>query len=94
MRRLLILGILLIAPAAWAQGLTPSGPITLTSQNGTVINHLHVTNPSGDCITVTTSTNITIKQSEIGPCGGNAIKISGGGTINIYDSYIHLARRW
>jgi Bacterial Ig domain/Right handed beta helix region len=70
-------------------GLTPSGPVTVSDQSGVVIQDLHITNPSGDCITVTNSTNITIRRSEIGPCGGNGVNVSGGNTIGIYDSYIH-----
>jgi hypothetical protein len=69
--------------------LTPSGPITLSGQNGTIVENLHITNPSGDCVVILNSTNITIRRSEIGPCGGNAVKISGGSGMAIYDSYIH-----
>ena len=43
------------------------------------------------------STNVTITNSEIGPCGtedstlpSNGIHISGGSGDNIYDSYIHV----
>ncbi len=50
---------------------------------------LHITNPNGDCVTITNGTNITIRQSEIGPCKGNGIVISGGSTINVFDNYIH-----
>jgi acid phosphatase len=70
-------------------GLTPSGPITVSGQSGVVVQGLHITNPSGDCVTITNSTNITIRQSEIGPCSGNGIVINNGNTINIFDNYIH-----
>ncbi|MFY9532226.1 MAG: Ig-like domain-containing protein [Candidatus Acidiferrales bacterium] len=70
-------------------GLTPSGPVTVSGQSGVVIQDLHITNPSGDCVTVTNSKNITIRRSEIGPCGGNGVNVSGGDAIQIYDSYIH-----
>ena len=70
-------------------GLTPSGPITLSGQNGVVIQNLHITNATGDCVTLTNSTNITIKQSEIGPCSGNGVVISGGDTVSVFDNYIH-----
>ena len=69
--------------------LTPSGPITVSGESGIVIQGLHVTNPNGDCVTVTNSTNITIRQSEIGPCSGNGIVLNNGNTINIFDNYIH-----
>jgi hypothetical protein len=73
-------------------GLTPSGPVTVSGQSGVVIQNLHITNPNGDCVTITDSTDITIRQSEIGPCGGNGLNISGGNTITIDDSYIHPER--
>jgi hypothetical protein len=70
-------------------GLTPSGPITARGQTGVVVQGLHISNPNGDCVTITDSTNITIRQSEIGPCSGNGIVINNGNTINIFDNYIH-----
>jgi hypothetical protein len=33
--------------------------------------------------------NVTFKNSNIGPCAGHAIKISGGSGNNIFDSYLH-----
>lgn len=65
-----------------------SGPIVINGQNGTVIEGLRITS-SGTCVTIINSTNITIQNSEIGPCGGNGIAISGGSGINIFDTYIH-----
>jgi hypothetical protein len=70
-------------------GLTASGPVTVSGQSGVVIQNLHITNPNGDCVTITNSTSITIKQSEIGPCKGNGVVISGGSTISVLDNYIH-----
>jgi hypothetical protein len=70
-------------------GLTPSGPVTLSGQSGVTIQNLHITNPNGDCVTITNSTNITIKQSEIGPCKGNGVVVSGGNTVSVLDNYIH-----
>jgi PKD repeat protein len=78
-----------LAAATSPSSLTPSGPINLTGQNGTVVENLHITNPSGDCVVISNSTNIIIQKSEIGPCGGHGVKISGGNTIGIYDNYIH-----
>jgi hypothetical protein len=79
----------------WA-GQTSSGPIVISGQSGTVIQNVHVTSTSGSCISVTNSTNITIQNSEIGPCGtsgasamGNGISISGSNGVEIYDNYIH-----
>jgi hypothetical protein len=83
----LVLVLFLTATASLAQ--TPSGPVNISRQNGTVVDGVHITNPNGDCLTITNSTNITVRRSEIGPCGGNGINIAGGGTINVYDSYVH-----
>src|ERR1700693_330800 len=91
----LLLAALLIlsATVSFAQAPRPtpgtSGPITINGQSGTVIENLHITNPNGDCVTITGSTNITIRRSEIGPCGGNGVNVSGGNTIGIFDNYIH-----
>ena len=81
--------------ACWSQHV-PSGPITINGQSGTVITNLRITSTTGDCITITNSTNITVKNSEIGPCGtasatthGNGISLSGNNGIYIYDNYIH-----
>jgi hypothetical protein len=54
-----------------------------------VIQGLKITSSTGDCVQIINSTNITVQNSEIGPCAGNAVKISGGDGINIFDSYIH-----
>jgi hypothetical protein len=69
--------------------LTPSGPVSLSGQNGVVVQNLHITNPNGDCVSISNSMNITIRQSEIGPCKGNGIVIVNGSTINVFDNYIH-----
>jgi len=69
--------------------LTPFGPVTIEGQNGRVIENLKITSTSGDCLTIQNSTNITIRNSEIGPCNGNAIVIGGGNAIRIVDNYIH-----
>jgi len=66
-----------------------SGPIVINGQNGTVIEGLTITSTSGNCVTIINSTNITIQNSEIGPCAGRGVAISGGSGINIFDNYIH-----
>lgn len=70
--------------------LTSSGPIVINGQNGTVITGLKITSTIGDCVQIINSTNITIKNSEIGPCKGRGVRISGGNNNNVYDSYIHV----
>jgi len=69
--------------------LTPSGPIVIDGESGTVIQGLKITSTTGDCVSIKNSANITILNSEIGPCAGNAVRIYGGTGIGIYDSYIH-----
>jgi len=70
--------------------LTPSGPVVINGQNGTVITGLKITSTTGDCVQIINSTNITIKESEIGPCNGRGISISGGSNNDVYDNYIHV----
>jgi Right handed beta helix region len=89
LRMVLSLILVLFSVATESLAQTPSGPVNISGQSGTIVDGLHITNPNGDCVTIANSTNITVRNSEIGPCGGHGINISGGGTINIYDSYIH-----
>jgi hypothetical protein len=96
-RSLVLAAAALIASAAQAFALTPSGPIVISGQNGTVISGLRITSTSGPCVQIINSTNITIKGSDIGPCGTNnstsdsrGVYISGSTGVNLYDNYIHV----
>jgi Abnormal spindle-like microcephaly-assoc'd, ASPM-SPD-2-Hydin len=71
-----------------------SGPIVIQNQNGTVIQGLRITSTTGNCVQVIDSTNITIQNSDIGPCSGgpvdsDAVKISSSNGVYVYDNYIH-----
>jgi hypothetical protein len=70
---------------------TASGPILVNGQRNTpiVIDNLKITSTTGDCVTVLNSSNVTIRNSEIGPCRGNGIYITGGSGVTIVDSYVH-----
>ena len=86
-----------VAPTPTA-GATPiTTTLVIYGQNGTTYSGLRISTTSGDCIDIINSTNVTIKNSNIGPCGtnnslsaGNGIYISGGSGNNIYDNYIHV----
>lgn len=94
---LVLLGVGASAPAFSHGGqMSDSGPITIDAQNGTVVQNLHITSRNGNCLTIINSSDITVKNSEIGPCGapdgsgdGNGISISGSNGVNVYDNYIH-----
>jgi len=66
-----------------------SGQFVVFNQHHRVYKGLQVSTVSGDCVTIVDSSDITIERSQIGPCGGNGVNVSGGGKIRIYDSYIH-----
>jgi hypothetical protein len=53
-----------------------SGPINATS--GQVISGVRIQNPSGPCISIVGVSNVIVRDSDIGPCGGEAIKVTGG----------------
>ena len=63
--------------------------VVVQGQTGTVIENQRLSSTTGPCLTITNSTDITVRNSEIGPCGSNAISITGGTGIKILDSYIH-----
>src|SRR5215469_6972221 len=80
-----------------AEAATQTTTLTISGQNNVVISGLTISTTSGDCIDIVNSTNVTIQASQIGPCGTNnttnsskGISITGGGSINVYDSYVHV----
>jgi hypothetical protein len=66
-----------------------SGPLTISGENGRVVENLKITSSSGPCVTIRNSINVTIRNVEIGPCRGNGLVIEGGSGIKVVDSYIH-----
>jgi Right handed beta helix region len=78
-------------PARGAEdnGLKMSGPLLLKGERGIVIDHLKISSSTGDCVTIQDSSNITVKNSDIGPCLGSGIRITGGNATKIFDNYIH-----
>jgi len=88
---------ILFAAVGIAEAATQTTTLTISGQNNVVISGLTISTTSGDCIDIVNSTNVTIQASQIGPCGSNnstnsskGISITGGGSINVYDSYIHV----
>ncbi len=66
------------------------GPLVIQNQSHQTYSGLTITSGAGqDCVEITNSQDITIENSQIGPCGGNGISINGGSKIQILDSYIH-----
>ncbi|MEO7201521.1 MAG: hypothetical protein ABIZ82_02875, partial [Candidatus Tumulicola sp.] len=63
--------------------------LVIRDQHHRVFKHLSVGTLTGDCIDIENSIDITIEASQIGPCGGNGISISGGRKLEIIDSYVH-----
>lgn len=63
--------------------LSPSGPIDLRDQDEIVIEGLQISNPDGPCILIEASSNITIRNNSIGPCGEHAIRMENVGVVNI-----------
>jgi Right handed beta helix region len=76
-------------PSKPASSLAPSGPVVIDGKSGTVIENVRISSATGECITIRNSQNITIRNSDIGPCGRNAVKVQGSSTIKIVDNYIH-----
>lgn len=73
-----------------------------TLQSGETLQNVRITNPDGDCVVIAANaTNVTVQDSEIGPCGQNinsgnitGIKINqGASNITIQRNVIHDAGR-
>jgi len=80
------------APLPAARVARAPAPFVVHNQHHRLYKNLRIAS-AVDCMDLTDSTDITIENSQIGPCGGNGIAVSGGGTIRIYDSYIHVETR-
>ena len=79
-----------IAAKLIASGLIASGPIVIDGKHDVVISGMHITNPSGSCVEVkNSSTNITIKDSVIGPCKDMGVDIVSSENVTIRNTYIH-----
>ncbi|MGI8959269.1 MAG: hypothetical protein ACR2IV_05835 [Bryobacteraceae bacterium] len=80
---------------------TLTSTLTLTStNNGQTFDNYRISTTSGPCVKMTGVSNVTISNSNIGPCGqdnsdadSNGIEIIDGTGNNIYDSYIHVENR-
>lgn len=80
---------------------TLTSTLTLTSaNNGQTFDNYRISTTSGPCIKMSGVSDVTISNSNIGPCGqnnsdadSNGIEISGGSGNKIYDSYIHVENR-
>ncbi len=71
---------------------TNSGPIT--AHAGQVISGVRIQNPGGPCITIPSgATNVVVRDSDIGPCGGNANIFIEGANATVEYSYIHNGNR-
>jgi hypothetical protein len=71
------------------QTLTPTPPVTTGTSTTLTLDHVSITNPSGDCINTGGGTQVTITNSVIGPCGGRGIHVSGTASAVIKNNYIH-----
>jgi hypothetical protein len=89
--------ILVLGAAALAQA---SRQLVIKNESNQVHSGLNITTSGKengvpiDCVVIIDSTNITIEDSQIGPCGGNGIHIYNSSApvtsgIYIFDNYIH-----
>lgn len=70
-----------------------SATFVIGNKHHRVYRNLTISTRSGDCVRIDHSTDITIERSQIGPCGGNGVSVSGGRFVRIFDSYIHPEAR-
>jgi Right handed beta helix region len=90
------------SPVAPSSSLTPTSAtsqalvnrgILIKNQHHRTYKRLRVVTAAGDCVTVAGSSDITIEESEVGPCGGNGVIVGASSNIRIYDSYVHPETR-
>ena len=82
-------------PSAGPTPISMTTTLTLTSaDNGQTFNNYRISTTSGPCIEADDVSDVTIENSDIGPCGdgsnqGSGIYFDGGSGNKVYDSYIH-----
>jgi hypothetical protein len=69
------------------------GTRSIVGQTNVVLDGVSISSTSGPCLVIRNSQTIEIRNSQIGPCGSNAIEISGSSHVKVVDSYIHSERR-
>jgi Right handed beta helix region len=91
MRRQFIVGAMAgFICAAVVPGSAPgTGMLSIRGQSNKVYVGLRISSDRGNCVSIVNSFNITIEASDIGPCDGHAVYISGGSGDNVFDSYLH-----
>ncbi len=66
-------------PTTSASAVTTStgglSPFVIDGASGEVFEGLSLSNPSGPCVEITNSSDVTFRNSEIGPCAGPAIEV-------------------
>ncbi|HEX6946710.1 MAG TPA: right-handed parallel beta-helix repeat-containing protein [Acidimicrobiia bacterium] len=68
--------------------LEASGPVTINNKSGVVIENLSISNPNGPCVSIVGSSNVTIRNSHIGPCGSWAVFIDRSDSVTVSDNTI------
>ncbi|HVB83077.1 MAG TPA: right-handed parallel beta-helix repeat-containing protein [Candidatus Binataceae bacterium] len=66
-----------------------SNALIINGQRNKVYANLRISSTRGNCVSIVNSFNITIEASDVGPCGGHAVYISGGSGNKVFDSYLH-----
>ncbi|MCZ6866377.1 MAG: right-handed parallel beta-helix repeat-containing protein [Chloroflexi bacterium] len=64
----------------------------MNAESNRTISGMLITNPNGDCIAINNSKNISIKNSEIGPCQGEGVSILSSSEISITQNRIEDVR--
>lgn len=65
-----------------------SGQVRVSGRSNVVIENLHITNPNGACVVISNSSNVTIRNSTIGPCGDEGVYITDSDDVLVSGNYI------
>jgi hypothetical protein len=68
------------------------GTRSIIGQTNVVLDGVSISSSSGPCLVIRNSQSIEIRNAQIGPCGSNAVEISGSSNVKVVDSYIHPER--
>jgi parallel beta-helix repeat protein len=65
-----------------------SGPIEIYGKSNVVIENVHISNPGGQCVTISGSSNVIIRNSTIGPCGDQGVYVTNSNNVTVSGNYV------
>lgn len=68
--------------------LKSSGPVTIDGRNDVIVENLSISNPHGPCVRILGSSNVTLRNVSIGPCGDWGVFIDRSSRVTVQQATV------